>query len=113
MSDWDIGKYKHSPDHAAHCTGFYEGYPSFELECLHSDTDEEFFTDTDGNEFDTCLVAEWWSAVGMSDMTGTSMAVSRRGNVLLWTTYPAFLDGQPHLTGWPEHQAWREAEGLD
>ena len=86
-----------APDHKLKLIGVVEGLTVWDVECIHTDTDKQWYLDTDGHEFDECHIQGWFSECGSERVTASNGDTGSYTPIPLWTHWN--LDDSQQLMG--------------
>lgn len=97
-------------DHLVVCESIDQGFPIWDLICVHEDDDPLFFTwESEGEKgtSETCLVQEWWDNEGIDIIHSTDNKYDNDPPGLgVITTYLG--SGEPLLRSWANAMDWKE-----
>lgn len=93
-------------DHILQCNGIDQGFPMWDLLCVHAD-DPKFYKDWEGTEYDDCLIQSWWENEGIDIIHSTDPRYDNNPpGLAVITTY--LEGGEPLLRSYANAKDWKE-----
>lgn len=97
-------------DHILQCTGIDQGFPMWDLLCVHEDDDPRFFTwesEGESGTSEVCLVQEWWDEANTDIIHSTDLRYDNDPpGLAVITTY--LEGGEPLLRSYANAKDWKE-----
>lgn len=96
-------------DHLVVCSGIDQGFPMWDLICVHEATDF-FHRDIHDEWFDQCLIQSWWDLANIDIIHSTDLRYDNDPPGLAVVT--TYIDGdEPLLRSLANAKEWKE--GMD